>query len=140
MTITICASLSHYQEVLDIKNKLSKKGIKVLYPWGIEEIGKGNLTFDKMPAFKLKNQSKAIIIHYNKIKKSDAILVVNEEKNGLKNYIGGNTLIEMGFAYVLKKKIYLLNPVPEVSYKEEILAMKPIVLNGTLKKILAIIF
>lgn len=41
----------------------------------------------------------------------------------------------MGFAYVLKKKIFLLNPIPELSYSDEIKAMKPIVLDGDLKKI-----
>jgi len=58
------------------------------------------------------------------------------DKNGIGNYIGGNTLIEMAFAHVLNKKIFLLNPVPEISYKDEIIAMQPIILNGNLEKIL----
>ena len=51
------------------------------------------------------------------------------------NYIGGNTLMEIAFAYVNDKKIFLLNPVPEVSYKDEILAMYTKVLNGDLQEI-----
>lgn len=73
--------------------------------------------------------------HFNKIKDGDAILVINEDKNNKVNYIGGNSFLEMGFAHVLNKKIFLLNPIPESSYKDEIVAMKPIILDGDLKKI-----
>jgi len=45
--------------------------------------------------------------YYEIIKECDAILVLNLEKNKIKNYIGGNTFLEMGFAHVLNKKIYL---------------------------------
>ena len=65
----------------------------------------------------------------------NAVLVLNPDKKGIKNYIGGNTLIEMGFAYVLDKKIFLYNPIPEMSYTDEIKAMKPIILNKDLSKI-----
>jgi len=43
--------------------------------------------------------------------------------------------MEMGLAFFFKKKIYLLNDVPELSYKEEILGLKPVVINGDLSKI-----
>ena len=75
------------------------------------------------------------VCHFKEIKKSDAILVLNYDKKGIKNYVGGNVLIEMAFAYILDKKIFMLNPVPEMSYADEIFAMKPVVLNGNLKKI-----
>jgi hypothetical protein len=42
----------------------------------------------------------------------------------------------MGFAHALGKKIYLLQGIPEVTYKDEIMAMKPIVLNGNLENII----
>ena len=74
--------------------------------------------------------------YFHLIKESDAILVLNYEKSGIKNYIGGNTLMEIGFAHVNGKKIFLLNPPPaEVSYAEEIEAMMDFVLNGDLSKL-----
>jgi len=74
--------------------------------------------------------------HYNQILNGDAILVLNFDKNGIKNYIGGNTLIEIGFAHVNNKKVFLLNPIPkEVSYADEIEAMVDLVINGDLSKI-----
>ena len=66
----------------------------------------------------------------------DAVLVLNLDRKGIKNYIGGNTLMEIGFAYVLNEKIFLYNPIPEIEfYKSEIEAVKPIVINGDLSLI-----
>ena len=48
---------------------------------------------------------------------------------GVENHIGGNTFLEMAFACVLNKPIYLLNPIPELSYTSELEAMEPIVLD-----------
>jgi hypothetical protein len=74
--------------------------------------------------------------HYNHILQSDAVLIVNLEKNGIKNYIGGNCLMEMGMAYVNDKKIFLLNDIPvEAAYIDEIKAMDPVCLRGDLTKI-----
>jgi hypothetical protein len=74
--------------------------------------------------------------HYNHILQSDAILIVNLEKKGIKNYIGGNCLMEMGMAYVNGKKIFLLNGIPsEASYVDEIIAMDPVCLKGNLSAI-----
>jgi len=67
---------------------------------------------------------------------ADAVLVLNLDKHGIKNYIGGNTLMEIGFAHVLNQKIFLYNPIPEIAYyKTEIEAVKPVVINGDLSKI-----
>ncbi|MCX6763853.1 MAG: hypothetical protein NTZ97_03960 [Candidatus Moranbacteria bacterium] len=84
---------------------------------------------------KVKIENDYIKYHHNEIVKSDAVLVLNFDKNGIDNYIGGNTLIEMGDAYVLDKKIFLLNSVPEMMYTDEIIAMQPVILNGDLSKI-----
>ena len=50
--------------------------------------------------------------HYRRILASDAILIVNGEKRGIANYIGGNVLMEMGQAYVNHKKIFFQNGMP----------------------------
>jgi hypothetical protein len=41
----------------------------------------------------------------------------------------------MGIAHFLNKKIFLLNPVPELSCAVEIQLMDPVLLNGDLGKI-----
>ena len=61
---------------------------------------------------------------------SDAILVLNIDKKGIKNYIGGNTFLEMGKAFDKGIPIFLLNNIPEkIMYREELIAMQPIVVG-----------
>ena len=63
-------------------------------------------------------------------------MVVNYEKNGIDGYIGGNTLIEMAIAYHYKKPIYILNSISDkLGFKEEVLGLHPIFLNGEAEKI-----
>lgn len=73
--------------------------------------------------------------HFAKIDASDAVLVINEAKNGVDGYIGGNTLLEIGRAYAQGLEIFLLHPVPEVSYSDEIRSMQPVILDGDLANI-----
>jgi len=84
----------------------------------------------------VKRENNYLQEHYDGIMQSDAILIVNAEKNGIKNYIGGNVLIEMGQAFVNKKKIFFLYGMPEKSaYLDEIQCMDPICLEGDLANI-----
>ena len=78
-----------------------------------------------------KKKEKNRVSFFDKLKESDALLVVNNSlKKGRENYISGSSFLEMGFAYALGKKIFLLQDIPDLSYKDEIMAMKPIILNG----------
>jgi hypothetical protein len=52
--------------------------------------------------------------------------------------MGASVLMEIGLAYYLKKKIFLLYPPPPLDvakYSHEVLIMQPIILNGDLSKI-----
>ncbi len=128
MIITICASSKFFERLVPIKQELETFGHKVLLPsmheyHSLEEDALAKIQYD------------LIRDHFNKIDQSDAILVVNFEKNGIKNYIGGSGLIEMGKAFDRNIPIFMLNDIPEISYREEIKAMQPIVINGELSKI-----
>lgn len=70
-----------------------------------------------------------------KVAENDGILVLNFEKNGLANYIGGAVFMEMIKAFELNKKIFLYNPVPNNILKDEIEGMDPIIINGDLNLI-----
>jgi len=124
------------REMLEAKNKLEDLGYSVQLPDFVEEYANLEKTED-MHRESVKNKVDYDLIrgYFKEIEKGDAILVVNETVNGIENYIGGNSFLEMGFAHVLNKKIYLLNDIPEIGYKDEIIAMQPIVLNGDLSKI-----
>ena len=85
----------------------------------------------------LKRENNYFREHYKNILESEAVLIVNLEKRGIENYIGGNVLMEMGQAYVNDKKIFFLNGMPlGLSYMDEIEAMDPICLQGDLRNIL----
>jgi len=43
--------------------------------------------------------------------------------------------MELGFAYVLGKTIFLYNPIPKMQYSDEIKAVNPKVINRNLGKI-----
>ncbi len=147
MKITICGSVIFQDEVLSIKEKLEKLGHKVkLWPLRLKD-GDGKLitvteyhkirhSANEDEKWVWDKKAEAILEHFEKVVWSDAILVVNYDKNNVKGYIGGNTLMEMGLAFFLGKKIYLLNEVPELSYKEEILGVKPVIIRGDLSKII----
>jgi hypothetical protein len=153
MKITICGSIAFYKDMENARDALMKNGHEVKIPelalevppqYGggkkvhfgtyIENNGGIDAFAPGHPIWDLKEG--AINDHFEKIQWSDAILVVNPEKRGVPGYIGGNTLIEIGLSYFLKKPIYILNPISsQLSYKQEIFGMKPIVVDGDLSKI-----
>jgi len=132
MKIAICSSMAFAKEMLNAKKELEKLEHIVCIQEDVYSHASGGI---KQEDKWRKIQIDPFKTYYKKIKKSDAVLVINMRKNSVNNYIGGNTLIEMAFAYVLDKKIYLLNPVPKLSYSDEIEAMKPVILYGDLTKI-----
>lgn len=150
MKITICGSIGFYKEMESARDELVRRGYEVKIPElaldAPQEFGGGKKVYfgqyieqnggiDAFPAeHKIWDMKEgAINDHYEKIDWGDGILVINHEKRGICGYIGGNTLIEIGVAFYLKKKIYILNHVSsELSYKQEIMGMKPVMLDGNL--------
>ena len=146
MRITICGSVAFQKEILFLKESLEKIGHEIEI-WPSKVKGKNGKLIQVQEYYKIRHsalddeewvwdrKAEAVMEHFNKIAWSDAILVANYDKKDIKGYVGGNTLMEMGLAFFLKKKIYLLNQIPELPYKEEILGVKPIILSGDLTQI-----
>ena len=59
--------------------------------------------------------------------------MLNFEKNGQVNYIGGATFLEIFRAFDIGNKIFLYNPIPQNIFEDELKAMDPTVINGDLK-------
>lgn len=146
MKITICGSIAFHDEMLEVKEKLEALGYEVKLPpaeisddsgkmISVKEYYAMRQTAADDDAWVWDRKEEAIKRHFDKVAWSDVILVLNHDKNDIVGYIGANTLMEMGLALHLGKKIYLLNPIPDISYKEEILGMKPEVIYGEFGKI-----
>ncbi|MDI6591999.1 MAG: hypothetical protein QME61_03650 [Patescibacteria group bacterium] len=140
MKIVICASLDFTYEIKKIADQLNKQGYEVTIPKTSEVILNGKVSLEQIKrereAGQISKRTKKYTIikyYFEKIKDADAILVLNYDRKGIKNYIGGNTFAEMAVAFYLGKPIYLINPIPEeLIYTDEIKAMEPIILNGNL--------
>ena len=131
MKIIVCGSMTTSNEMVEIEKELIKLGHTVVLPEFTHKYASMN-SFEEMHSESYKNKIKYDLIrgYFNEIKDGDAVFVVNIDRKGIKNYIGGNSLLEIGFAYVLNKPIYLLNEIPEISYKDEIIAMQPIIIGN----------
>lgn len=137
MIITICGSTNFVKEIKKVRDELTERGHKV-YSLAWTDLSFQEIKARKSDREKFINELKPKLIfeHFDKILDSDAILVVNLEKNGIKNYIGGNTFAEVMFAYYYKKKIFFYNPIPrhEMFFylMDELETVKPNVINGNL--------
>jgi hypothetical protein len=141
-TITICSSASFYPQVVAIETELKRMGFNVLIPLTANKMKKtGDFNVERYKTWFADANTyarKTFLTkhHFHKVVKGDSVLVLNYEKNGKQGYIGGAVLSEMAIALHFGKKIYVLNPLQEdVGYKEELLGMMPVILNGNLSLI-----
>ena len=137
MKIAICASMVFVEKMVEVKRQLEEIGHTVFISQFAEGyLGKAEKEKEKL-AVQDKNEHDAIRKFWEIIKQSDAILVLNYDRKDIKNYIGGNTLMEIGFAHVLNKQIFLMNPIPDIEYyRSEIEAVSPVILEQDLNKIM----
>ena len=103
-TITLCASVSFYEHAIAIANELEAAGFEVLLP-DIANKMRADPTFSaenyKQAYQKRKDileKNRLIVGHFAKVRKGEAILVINDQKNGSPGYIGRNVLMEMTVA------------------------------------------
>lgn len=140
MKITISGSIKFADKLVDIYNKIKATGNEPLMHQEIFNVARGEgKEFEdslKMEPWEVKRNSGVIRWWHDCIKSGDALLACNFDKNGIKNYIGANTFLEIGFAYANNKKVFLLNDFPEQSpYLDEVKAMVDSVINGDLNLI-----
>ena len=70
-----------------------------------------------------------------RIQTIDAVLTLNYDKNGQKNYIGGATFLELYEAFMANKKIFLYHEIPEGMLYDEINGFSPIIINENLDEV-----
>ncbi len=130
--ITLCGSMQFSKQMIQLKQELKILGWVVFTPDFTEKSSTYNLLSEKE---KIKMKKEFIDSHFDRIKNSDAILVVNYKKKNIPGYIGSNTLMEMAVAFMLKKKIFVLNSVDLQASTDEVDALTTLFLDGSLEKL-----
>ncbi len=132
MKIFICCSKYIYERIPPIKEILEKAGHTITLP---------NAFTTPMKELDMKKEGKEahstwkaemLRLQGTKVAANDALVVLNMEKNGQQNYIGGATFLEIFKAFELGKKIFLYNPIPEGIFMDELMGINPTILHGDL--------
>lgn len=136
MRIGVIGSMQFTEKMIEVRDALIRLGHDAFLTNLAEPfVGKSDEEKEKIKIFQ-KEHKDAIREFWRLMQGADAVLVLNLDKHGVKNYIGGNTCMEIGFAHVLNQRVFLYNPIPDIPYyKTEIEAVKPVVINGDLSLI-----
>lgn len=141
--LVICSSANFYKDAVTIQKQFESLGLKVIVPSTATvmkeredfEVSHYKTWFENKDDYHKKGS--LMREHFEKVAAGDAILVINQEKHGVANYIGPNVLMEMAIAFFLEKPIFILNDIPDSSpFEEEIKGMLPITLLGHPEKII----
>ena len=135
MKIFIACSKHFYDKIVPIKEELELVGHDITLPNCFdnpfeEEQVKG-MSAEEHVVWKGDMMRR----HEVTLKDIDAILVLNFEKKGIPNYIGGATFMEVIKAWEYGHKIFFYNSLPDCSFTDELKGMSPVVINGNLEMI-----
>jgi diphthamide synthase subunit DPH2 len=133
MKIFLICSKAFYGKLKEIKEILENNGHEITLPNcydcpQTEAKYRGTDEHAKWKAGMIKHSEEVI-------RSVDAVLVVNYDKNGQKNYIGGATFLEIYDAFRLNKKIFFMNDLPEGMLKDELIGFNGVVINEDLSRV-----
>jgi len=135
MKIFLICSKAFYDRIPPIKLTLEQAGHEVTLPNCFDDPGT-EARYREM-GDKEHAEWKASMLRHSQdvIENTDAVLVLNFEKNGQENYIGGATFLEMYDAFRMNKTIYMYNGIPDGMLKDEIAGFEPILLEGDVTRV-----
>ncbi len=131
--IVICGSMSQYDIMMYCREKLVKCGIPTIIPDNERKLIE-QLSREKF--LEIKSDKSRVWLEEVESSKTYGILVVNESKSGLDNYIGANTFAEIAIAFNAYKRIFLLHGL-YTPYEDELLAWKAVPLLGHLEGLIS---
>ncbi|MFH0808116.1 MAG: hypothetical protein V1888_00675 [archaeon] len=132
MKIFIACSKHFYSEIKRVARVLEDMGHEVSYPNSYDD------PFAEDRARVMNHEEhvrfKSMMMRRDRenLEPVDAVLVLNLEKKGIPNYIGGATFLEVYMAWELGKKIFFYNPLPKCSFSDELTGINPVILNENL--------
>jgi len=132
MKIFIACSKHFYKQIKEIADQLEQVGHKVSYPNSYDDPFMEERLKEMSPEEHITWKSMMMKKDKDNIQPQDAILVLNFEKRGIPNYIGGATFLEVYKAWELEKKIFFYNPSPNCSFTDELNGINPTIINEDL--------
>ena len=137
MVIGIIGSMHFTEKMVEVSQELTRLGHKPVLSGFINDfVGKNNQEKERVKIEQKFNEN-AMKRDWERLKNVEALLIINLERHGISNYIGGNTLFELAAGYFADKKIFFYNNIPDISYyKSELQAINPIIIKGDLSKVL----
>ena len=135
MKILIICSKAFYKDIGPIKIKLEELGHVVELPNSYYEPDAEKKSWDLGEKAHSDFKQRMFRMSAERIEEMDAVLTLNFDKNGKKNYIGGATFLEIYEAFMKNKKIYLYNDIPEGILFDEMSGFSPIIISGDLNKV-----
>ncbi|MDR0383760.1 MAG: methionine adenosyltransferase, partial [Christensenellaceae bacterium] len=135
MKILLICSKVFYGRIPEIQKQLEEQGHQVFLPNCIDNPNAEKEAWAKGETAHSDFKAKMYKQSLDCIEKIDAVLVLNYERNGRSNYIGGATFLEIYEAFMNHKKVFLMNPVPDGMLFDEIQGMSPIIIGGDFSKV-----
>lgn len=132
MKVWIICSKAFYGRIAPIKDALEKAGHEITLPNSYDHPTLELESWEKSAAEHIRFKQRMFGLSQNIAKNVDAALVLNYEKHGIPNYIGGATFLEIYDAFCEGKKLYLMNDIPEGILFDEIQGMDPTIIHGDL--------
>jgi hypothetical protein len=131
--VVLCGSMSMYPLMLEEERYLKAAGVTTRLPIPEDDI-QPRMTPEEYTAFK----RTASLAHFQAIAdpRTFAILAVNGDKRGVRDYIGPNTFAEIVVAFSRGKRVYLSQAVP-FHFADELHAWGVIPLYGNLDRLVA---
>ena len=132
-SLLVCGSMTFFDKMKRVQEELREYGIDAVIPEDESDLP-DNMSSEEFTVFKRK-------VSQNYLKKirdkgTQAVLLLNEEKKGVKNYIGANTLAEAVMAFTWNRKIFLYNDV-YLPLADELLAWEAMPIHRDLSVIKA---
>lgn len=135
MKIFIIASKHNYSHIPDTKEILEKMWHIITLPNSYDKPFMEFEIREKSASDHIKWKQEMLRLQIVKVWDNDVVLVMNFEKNWMKNYIGWATFLEVYEAFRQDKKIYFYNELPEGILHDELVGINPLVINWDLSLI-----
>ena len=133
--IVICGSMMFYDKMVSCQEELRKHDINSVIPKEETDM----VSFYSEEKFReFKRRVSNAYLRKIRDKNTIAVLICNEAKNGVDNYIGANTLVELAMAFTWNRKIFIYNDIYS-PLADELLAWGSICLNGNLSQLITFV-